>query len=385
VYPFVILLLGFVIFLGVLNDKKTPRITTIVLLAFLWIMMAANIDNPDYDNYYLGYQNLQTYAGSEWGYYVLAKVCTAVGMSYNQFKFILSAIGLLLIHSTVIKYLKNHIIFYIIYFICPFMMDVTQLKNFIAMSFLIYAIPFLTEETIKGKMKYAIFVTLGAAFQITAFIYLPIMFLGKVDKNKMTKIVLTIAAIASIIIGLNRGLVVNLITLLSSLFGGYDGRISVYSNVGTRYGFLIYWGIQIISFLLIKWAKHVYVMRDRALSAENVTNIDENQEYKLIQLSETINTYAFIFLPFYVVQLTYGRFLRNLLPLNFIVLIIVYRKNIIAKGKITSKGLLTLLFLISYVVVNFYFMIYMEYSETIVEPLFTGNWFFNMNWSAWFN
>lgn len=384
-YPFVILLLGFIFFLGVLNDKKTPQITTIFLLVFLWIMMAANIDNPDYDNYYLGYQNLQIYAGSEWGYYVLAKVCAAIGVSYNQFKFILSAIGLLLIHSTVIKYLKKHIMFYIMYFFCPFMMDVTQLKNFIAMAFLIYAIPFLTEETIKGKVKYAFFITLGTTFQITAFIYLPIMFLGKVNKNKMTKIVLIIAAIASLIIGLNRSLVVYLITLLSNLFGGYDGRFSVYSNVGTRYGFLIYWGIQIISFLLVKWAKHVYVMRDRFSAVVNTVNNDESLEYKLIQVSEIIITYAFIFLPFYVVQLTYGRFLRNLLPLNFIVLIIVYRKNIIAKRKITSKGLLALFILILYVAVNFYFMIYMEYSETIVEPLFTGNWFFNMNWSAWFN
>ena len=379
-YIFVIVLLIGAIFFDFLNSEKTSKITTIVLLLFLWIMMAANMDNPDYDNYYRGYQYLDTIKGSEWGYYMLAKICSNFGMGYNQFKFVLSALGLMLMHRTVIKYLKNHTLFYIVYFFCPFMIDVTQLRNFIAMSFFIYAIPFLNDETIKGKLKYTIFIVLGASFQVTAFIYLPIVFLGKMDKNKMTKIILLIAVIVSVIVGLNRGLVVNLITIMNNLLGSYDERISIFSNVGTRYGFLIYWGIQIISILLIKWAKHVYAMR-------NVTdpNIDssEYEEYKLIQLSETINTYAFIFLPFYVVQLTYGRFMRNLLPLNFIVLILAYRKKLLGNGKITLQGLLILMAFILYVFVNFYFMIYMEYSETIVGPLFKGNWFFNMNWSEW--
>ncbi|HFX3832218.1 MULTISPECIES: EpsG family protein [Enterococcus] len=381
-YTFVTLLLIIVILIGFIPIDKVSKITSVTLLVFLWIMMAANVDNPDYYNYLRGYNYLNEMKGSEWGYYLLTKFCSSMGLGYNQFKFVLSGIGLFLIHGTVRKYLKSYSLFYIMYFLCPFMIDVTQLRNFIAMAFFIYAVPYLTEETIQGKVKYILLIILGASFQVTAFIYLPIVFLGNVNKNKMIKFILSVVAVVSVIIGLNRGFVLKLITLFSSAFGSYDDRILEFSNVSTRYGFLIYWGLQMITFFLIRWAKQAYEQNAKVALSNGVK---EQKEHKLINLVETINTYAFLFLPFYVVQLTYGRFMRNLLPLNFIVLIVAYKKNIIERGKITLQGILILLALIVYVVINFYFMIFMEYKDTIVGPLFSGNWFFNMNWSEWFN
>ncbi|WP_404534031.1 hypothetical protein, partial [Enterococcus faecium] len=112
---------------------------------------------------------------------------------------------------------------------------------------------------------------------------------------------------------------------------------------------------------------------------------NKNFEYKLIKLLDVINIYSFIFLPFYVIQLTYGRFLRNILPLNYIILILAYRKNKVVEGKITLHTTLMFSSLIIYAVLNFYFMIYMEYNDTIIKPLFTDNWFLNMNWHEWFS
>ena len=143
--------------------------------------------------------------------------------------------------------------------------------------------------------------------------------------------------------------------------------------------------MQIISFFLIKWAKKSYENSYQEDIQEKLLINNKNFEYKLIKLLDVINIYSFIFLPFYVIQLTYVRFLRNILPLNYIILILAYRKNKVVEGKITLHTTLMFSSLIIYAALNFYFMIYMEYNDTIIKPLFTDNWFLNMNWHEWFS
>ncbi|EGP5047447.1 hypothetical protein E5K16_002356, partial [Enterococcus faecium] len=249
----------------------------------------------------------------------------------------------------------------------------------------IFAVPFLTESTLKGKLKYVLLIVMAASFQITAFVYLPIAFLGNVEKNKLIKLILIIVIILSVVIGLNRSFVIYLAGLISSSLGNFDDRIIEFSSVDTTYGFIIYWGLQIISFFLIKWAKKSYENSYQEDIQEKLLINNKNFEYKLIKLLDVINIYSFIFLPFYVIQLTYGRFLRNILPLNYIILILAYRKNKVVEGKITLHTTLMFSSLIIYAVLNFYFMIYMEYNDTIIKPLFTDNWFLNMNWHEWFS
>ena len=384
-YAFVSIFLIMAFFLGIIHKNKTPKISILIYLLFLTIMMAANVNNPDYYNYLKSYNYIEALKGSEWGYYYLAKFCSNLGVGYHQFKFIIAILGLLLIHSTVRRYLKKCTLFYLLYFLCPFMIDATQLKNFLAMSFFIFAVPFLTESTLKGKLKYVLLIVMAASFQITAFVYLPIAFLGNVEKNKLITLILIIVIILSVVIGLNRSFVIYLAGLISSSLGNFDDRIIEFSSVDTTYGFIIYWGLQIISFFLIKWAKKSYENSYQEDIQEKLLINNKNFEYKLIKLLDVINIYSFIFLPFYVIQLTYGRFLRNILPLNYIILILAYRKNKVVEGKITLHTTLMFSSLIIYAALNFYFMIYMEYNDTIIKPLFTDNWFLNMNWHEWFS
>jgi hypothetical protein len=195
-------------------------------------------------------------------------------------------------------------------------------------------------------------------------VYLPIVFILQLNKNLLFKLFLFEAIIAGIFIGLNKNILEALTSSIFQYLANYDSRFAIYSTINTRYGYLLYWGMQLYSFVMMSWSKNI-VSANRMVT-DNIK--------KVVDLVYTINAYMLLFLPFYVFEITYYRYARNILILNYVVnSITCYSINN------TYKKVIYVFFVILLVLIHFYFDLYNPHSANIIDPLFKYNWILTMN------
>ena len=114
----------------IIKIKKRNKISIlfVVMLLFLWVLMAYNTSSADIDYYSNIFTRIRsgiTYHAVEGGFYYLCKLAVMLGMDYPLFLKIYSAIALLLICSTVLKYTIKPWVVLLFYFCYPFL----ALKN----------------------------------------------------------------------------------------------------------------------------------------------------------------------------------------------------------------------------------------------------------------
>lgn len=168
--------------------RKNSNIVYCALMLLLILLMAGNIYNGDMHLYIFNYENIlePSYKGGfEFGYQLLAKISANLGLNYNQFLLVISILGLGLISST-IKLFTNRISYVLgLYFIYPFIWDVVQIRNFLAMSIIIYGIRYLISEN-KNYYKYILCVLLASTVHVSSLFYLFLILVKIKDINKLS-------------------------------------------------------------------------------------------------------------------------------------------------------------------------------------------------------
>ncbi|MGU9336584.1 EpsG family protein [Clostridium perfringens] len=349
--------------------KKYIKFIPYLLLILMWIIYFGNYENPDYHNYLSNYNNLEP--GNDFGFFLLKNFFYTNNISYHTFLSIISAIGLFLIYKTIKKIGVNYSYIYILYFIYPFLLDVVQIRNFIIMSIFIYSIPYLLSNNNIDKIKYCILILIASTFQLTAIIYLPIVFLPNIKKYRFSKKIFILFILIIFILSLSPSFL-NLIrkTILSL---SEDSRLESWMNIKSRYGFLIYWGIQIINFILVKWCNDYLIKEEKSIIQINGISLKKFIFQKeFVNLVYYINMYAFLFLPFYRFQSTFTRFMRNIIILN----LIVYCVYNLVKKKLHKTRINFNLIILIYTLFLFYIEIYIGYKDTIIKAIFENNIFF---------
>jgi len=362
----------FVYYINIFNGfrKKHSAAMLFLLIALLGVLMGAGTQDPDIHNYIIYYYHTWGIVSPDIGYRYFSLIFWKLGFDYQTFRLISSFLGILLIHQTVRKLTDNHVFFYLLYFMYPFMLDVVQVRNFFAMAIFIYAIPYLISEELKDKVKYVLLILIAASFQAIAVIYLPFVAISYIRKNTLWRIILFFMIAVGILAGINKPFLNSLTGFLLDLFSLSGVRIDKYTKVETRFGFLLFWGIQIIDFVLIAIAKHISTMKMRNEGFSE----KENYQAKFILLVYWINIVAFLFMPLYVFQATWVRVMRNFIPLNYIAFCIAGR--MLPKGDMRKLILGIVIF--GYALVMFYIQIYHPYNATIVQPMFKDNWLFKL-------
>lgn len=350
--------------------KKHKNIPIFLFVILLCVLMGANTQNPDIENYISGFNTERI--GPDFGYSILVHFFYFMGFDYESFRLIISVFGILLIHQTVKKFIINKSAFYLLYFIYPFMIDIVQIRNFLVMSILIYAVPCLLTQKYRDYIKFVVYILIASTIQLTAIIYLPIVFLAKAKKNMLIRSILFFNILGFIIIVANKDLFILITNQITFMLGEYDNRITKYGFIQTNYGFLLPWAVQLTNFFLVTWARKIYSKRlrneDRSLIGEGnkkFPNKDESIKEKYILLIYWINVYAFLFLPFYVFQMTFSRFIRNIIPLNLMVFLIAKKRN--------NNYLFGIIYL-SYHIFILCSYLYWVYPNIDINDFFEYNW-----------
>ena len=212
------------------------------MMVVMLMLSIFNYKNSDYQAYYDNYRHAVEEHEVIWN--LLSVWARQVDMSFFMFRAIILSFGFFLIFYTIVKRSKRPDIFSYLYLIFPFALDVVQIRNFIVMALLIYAFPYLIEGSVKGRLKFAIAVLVGAGFHYVAFIYLPLAVIDLVFgiKRSLKMQISIFIVIVGALLYLVNNYALEFQALIFENYSEMDTRIEGVTNqeVG-EYGYLMYW------------------------------------------------------------------------------------------------------------------------------------------------
>lgn len=148
------------------------------LILFLVLMTIRAEGVPDFYNYQMAYSRMELgipymYLGRGW--YWLMHFGITFGMTYGQMKGIAALVSLVLISSTINLFVssrKSRVLVWSLFLIFPALLELTQIRFFLASSICIYGFRFLKKASWKNAGLYVLAVLAAAMFHSSALIYL---------------------------------------------------------------------------------------------------------------------------------------------------------------------------------------------------------------------
>lgn len=318
-------LLNFLQFLFAFMKKHDKTIAMFILL-LMWLFFWGNTMNPDYEGYSNLYSKIQNgvpmlgKTSMEPGFILMMKLSSLFGLNYRGFLILTTLCCYLLIHSIVRLYGKNYSYVYLLYLIYPYLIDVIQIRNFIAMSILIYSVRYLINDELYSKIKYIVLLLIAASIHRMFIIYLPMMLIRSEKQNTFIYYLAICSILFSIIFLLNDKNIPILGPHVEEFIGRIgNGRYLVYLKNKTNWGWILFCYLQISSFVMILFSKILY-QRYIITSFDSKYNDITN---KFINLMYYANLSLFIYMPLLILNVNCTRIIRNILILNYIVFSIV--------------------------------------------------------------
>lgn len=336
--------------------KNKSKLIKLLLLGLMWILFWGSIGNVDYNNYLIKYNYLMNNGGievfkdSEIGFNFLMKISGSLGLEYEQFLMIVSFIGLLLVVNTVVRYSKKSQLVYSLYFIYPFLIDVVQVRHFLAMSIIIFSLRYIIEDERLNNFKFIVGVLLGFTIHYISIFFLPIIFLKKIELRNLF-IFIVIFLIVTIPLAYT-----NIFEIIAT-FIIPDRKVTLYFENRASLGFITEFLFQSLVFLTLS-----YCCKNMKLNG-----LDES----FCRTIYKINVYMFILFPLYIINGTFSRAYRMIMIPNYIIFSLYYFKLDKQKRMYFKVILLVLVLLL------FMWYIYIPSKETVFYPIFQSNTLFN--------
>jgi len=338
----------FLILLG-FHFRKS-KIFSAILFFFTWILIGWNTNNADFENYkirfeYTDYDFTKIDFFGEQGFNLLNYFGSSLHLDYLHFKIIISFICLFLIFRVIYIYARYHTLVIASYCLFLFVLDVTQLRNFIAFSIVLSALPLLIKNKFTANIWYVLWVLIACTIHISSIFYLIFVF-ANVKFNKKLLIIWVLAVFV-------------IKTTIYQYINSMVVKANDYQDKVSFLGFIMYTIIQIINLIYLS-----------KIHTKKIS-IKLSHEQKQITVSDlvlNINWLLLFLLPFYLDSITFSRLFRNMTLFNFI-----FITNHFTFSKKINFNMVTY---ISYGL--FFLLVYNVFGgnfEKIVLPVFNNNSF----------
>ena len=211
--------------------RKKSRPLFFLIVSFMWIMGTFCVGIADQSVYLSRFNHPELWTSiTEFGFQALVLFVKRLGLSYVGLRGVITAIELLLISSTVLKYSKYPNLVMVMYALCPFPLNVAQMRSALATSIMIFAIRFILDENRKktklfklefNDVMYCILIVGATLIHTEAIMWIVLLLAKKFDLKKT--VVFTVAFNAVVYFLLSP----NVLRRLFVLFGA-GTRISAY-------------------------------------------------------------------------------------------------------------------------------------------------------------
>ena len=240
-----------------LLDKRRDSIKFALMFMVLFVLFAFNTANADYATYAYQYQYYYQLQGvnlitSRNGLYIyLVKLFNIFGCSYQGFLAFEATVGLLAFAYIAKKICYNPNNLMALYFIYPFMIDVTQVRNFLASAILAIAIYNIIYSTKRYHLLKAFgLICIATGLHFVFIIYFAFLAIPKLRKWDVKSIAIITGCILALEFA-GTGLLMRLSTLFSDA-NKTDSYFSRHVGVGgavflTLYFLYIYYEVFVIA------------------------------------------------------------------------------------------------------------------------------------------
>ena len=332
----------FLIILG-FYFKKNKSIV-LVQMIFASILIACNVNNPDYGNGvdFIGITNdfLLIFKDNiiyNLLFYIFGKFST-----YDIAVFFISVLSYSIIYKFIIKYTKKVAFVFSFYLISPFVIDATQFKNFVAMSVWIYSMQFLIDAYSANKSKQKKLIVLycigcliatGIHYSfLICFLYVLVIPLKKRGTFDLIKIGIFILAFKILIDNFLENLVVLLSKTGIELFNLLQFKLYAYSiNYNAEAAkarvlvTLMCYAIIGLFFVYFKLSKK------KNYSVESIEKTYASFSVRIVLLSA-------VCIPLISNSMEMYRVQRNILLILYVLIALVTGNNAISKGRLKIKS-----------------------------------------------
>ena len=358
------------------NTAYQGRLFSEIVFWVLFVLICGESWNWNYPAYYDSYVDYQLHYEDvtiEQGYAFLVRLFNSWHLHYKYLFLFLFGSGLLLMRNVVKRYLgQNGWIFYLLFFLFPTCNAVAAFRNSVSMFILTFAFPFLLSDKKIDAIKFIALIFLASTIHQTALIYLLLLLKYPFQKH-FWRVFLWICFAVVMFFAL-------LFTLLPSYLSTFqpllllfvsenellDSARSVYISSSAGYGYVLYTGFQLFCIYI------VYKLRD--LYRRRVAVNDEIDKFASLTLFA--NTLYLFLMVFIKMDSTFFRFFQNLVPINYIAIIAMY-KQLYLKPKRNKAQSIYLLFL--FVLVAFAIFRGAPWFEYNIVPMFLDNWILQLN------
>jgi hypothetical protein len=295
------------IFNTIAKSKRLVLLSATILMAFLFGGIYNCSDDIMYQYLYdsIRVSGLPTFARTEVGFTFLAFLCTKIGLTYRFFRTLIAFIGLLLIQKTAFEYTRKFSLVFLLYFIYPFMLDVIQIRNFLAASIVIYSMTFLVQNSKKGDVYYVIGIALATSIHYMSLFFIPFLFANKLTVRRLLTLTLIITPLLCVLT--STPIIPNLVR---SIVGeGFMHNIEGYFR-RANWGFILLWTRQ-LAISMLAYLCYIYLQKS-----------DIGEKWKIFgTIVLKLNIYLVIIcFPMLMFNGNYFRLLRPVLFLNYILI-----------------------------------------------------------------
>ncbi|GEM_PF-6570027 len=310
----------------------------IFILVFCWLISWTTMDGPDYQNYYSHYQEIKYPSRAyleqmDVGYNFLVYLFKIkLNVSFNTFRAVIYAMGFCLIGRTIWKCSQYPNLIILVYFFTLLAVDTVQIRNFIAFSFLFYA---LEQILSKKYLCTVIFILTASLFHKTFLVYLliPIMVAIRKDiKPKDAIIVTVIIYLVVFFLQIAKPFIHATVAEIKDTYTTLN-QIS-YLQSESRYGHWLHWGCHLFTVFML----FMFLPIDNKIS--------ENRPISVLSTVLKINIALILFFPLFLFNNNYLRFYRNLYIFNLIWIYEGYKTS--DKKNIYKTALLSIYLLIAF-------------------------------------
>lgn len=352
--------------------RKKSKIVFVNFFLLMWIMFGFSYGNADYYSYLHTFENINIIdLNASVGLRFTFGLFNKLGASYQTFLIIFSLIGLVIISKAIFKYTNNINFVLFLYLLFPFVLDITQIKNFIVTAILTYSIYYLVSDAKFSTIKYIIFILLATMFHYASIFYLLLLIVKYFDRR-----------------------MVSIITLITVILLGVAGNTDIFFSIATKIlptewvSIRLYQGTDVgLYSIILRYFRIVSIFIVYMIISHSVTRffLSKKQKYietnnikiltdiefklKFIDVVTKINILLLITLPLMAYSQELYRIQQNILLTNYI----IFSMGLGINKYNTFRRLSLFLLLLFCSFILLYFVVLRYNFDTVFSPVFEQN------------
>lgn len=343
--------------------KNKSKFVCCMLLVFMFLLMAYSYGNADYSTYEMYFKiygkdmSFSVLILNNGLFKILCAIFTKLGLTYRELLILMTLVGLINLYTVADKFLINKNLVFILYFIYPFLMDITQIRNFIAMTFLIKGCAYLIKEEkiAKGCIMFCIYNIIASLFHITFIFYFALLLIKFINKNNL-KYFAPLLLLTEIF-----------------LFNAAQSFIALLTNIDkTEFYFSEYIDVRTLMIIVIYFICNIIIMSSISHQIKNELWICEIYKINLMML---------LTIPVIYHSFEFVRLYRNIFFLNYVAIAYLcqVKFSINKKQIIWNKSHFLLCAMFAICAFSLYLFIMHDYMDTVFVPVFEMNRLFSGN------